>query len=107
MEHIKGLAMLNKIFFVSIFMIFSLLGCAASGTNDGSFPSAKEPSTSPNARQAQKVCNAGEILHCVTRSPHRISDGRYGRNNRKSQRCMCVPESDLESLERSVITGPQ
>ena len=99
--------MLNKIFILSVFVFFSLLGCAASGTNDGSSSSARATSTSTNARNAQKVCNAGEILHCATRSPHRISDGRYGRNNNKSKKCMCVPEGDLESLERSVITGPQ
>ena len=99
--------MLSKTFIVSIFVFVSLLGCAASGTNDGSSSSAKAPSTSPNAIQNQKVCNAGEILHCTSRSPHRISDGRYGRNNKRSQKCMCVPESDLESLQRSVITGPQ
>ena len=96
--------MLNKTFIVSIFVFFSLLGCAASGTNDNSSSSARASSTSPNA---QKVCNAGEILHCASRSPHRISDGRYGRNNNKSKKCMCVPEGDLQSLERSVITGPQ
>ena len=96
--------MLNKTFIVSILVFFSLLGCAASGTNDSSSSSARASSTSPNA---QKVCNAGEILHCASRSPHRISDGRYGRNNNKSKKCMCVPEGDLESLERSVITGPQ
>ena len=99
--------MLNKTFIISVFVFFSLLGCAASGTNDGSSSSARTSSTSPNARNAQKVCNAGEILHCATRSPHRISDGRYGRNNNKSKKCMCVPEGDLQSLERSVITGPQ
>ncbi len=95
--------MLNKTFIVSFFVFFFLLGCASSGTNDGS-PSAK---ASSNVQKTQKDCNAGEILHCQSRSPHRISDGRYGRNNRKSQTCMCVPERDLESLERSVITGPQ
>ena len=96
--------MLNKTFIISVFVFFSLLGCAASGTNDNSSSSARASSTSPNA---QKVCNAGEILHCASRSPHRISDGRYGRNNNKSKKCMCVPEGDLQSLERSVITGPQ
>lgn len=96
--------MLNKTFIVSILVFFSLVGCAASGTNDSSSSSARASSTSPNA---QKVCNAGEILHCASRSPHRISDGRYGRNNNKSKKCMCVPEGDLQSLERSVITGPQ
>ena len=96
--------MLNKTFIVSILVFFSLLGCAASGANDSSSSSARASSTSPNA---QKVCNAGEILHCASRSPHRISDGRYGRNNNKSKKCMCVPEGDLQSLERSVITGPQ
>ncbi len=96
--------MLNKTFIVSMLVFFSLLGCAASGTNDSSSSSARASSTSPNA---QKVCNAGEILHCASRSPHRISDGRYGRNNNKSKKCMCVPEGDLQSLERSVITGPQ
>jgi len=96
--------MLNKTFIVSILVFVSLLGCAASGTNDSSSSSARASSTSPNA---QKVCNAGEILHCASRSPHRISDGRYGRNNNKSKKCMCVPEGDLQSLERSVITGPQ
>ena len=96
--------MLNKTFIVSILVFFSLLGCAASGTNDSSSSSTRASSTSPNA---QKVCNAGEILHCASRSSHRISDGRYGRNNNKSKKCMCVPEGDLESLERSVITGPQ
>ena len=95
--------MLNKTFIVSILVFFCLLGCAASGTNDSSSSSARASSTSPNA---QKVCNAGEILHCASRSPHRISDGRYGRNNNKSKKCMCVPEGDLQSLERSVITGP-
>ena len=99
--------MLSKTFIVSIFVFFSLLGCAASGTNDGSSSSANAPSTSQNAIQNQKLCNAGEILHCTSTSPHRISDGRYGRNNKRSQKCMCVPESDLESLQRSVITGPQ
>ncbi len=96
--------MLNKTYILSILVFFSLLGCAASGTNDSSSSSARASSTSPNA---QKVCNAGEILHCASRSPHRISDGRYGRNNNKSKKCMCVPEGDLQSLERSVITGPQ
>ena len=99
--------MLNKTFIVSILVFFSLLGCAASGTNDDSSSSAQASSTSPNAKKAQKVCNAGEILHCVSRSSHRISDGRYGRNNNKNKKCMCVPEGDLESLQRSVITGPQ
>ena len=99
--------MLNKTFVMSMLVFFSLLGCASSGTNDGSSPSAKAPSTSLNARKTQKDCNAGEILHCQSRSPHRISDGRYGRNNNKSKKCMCVPEGDLQSLERSVITGPQ
>lgn len=99
--------MLNKTFIVSILVFFSLLGCAASGTNDDSSSSAQASSTSPNAKKAQKVCNAGEILHCVSRSSHRISDGRYGRNNNKKKKCMCVPEGDLESLQRSVITGPQ
>ena len=99
--------MLNKTFVMSILVFFSLLGCASSGTNDGSSPSAKAPSTSLNARKTQKDCNAGEILHCQSRSSHRISDGRYGRNNNKSKKCMCVPEGDLQSLERSVITGPQ
>ena len=59
--------MLNKTFIVSILVFFSLLGCAASGANDSSSSSARASSTSPNA---QKVCNAGEILHCA--SSHHI-----------------------------------
>ena len=57
-------------------------GCAS---NSGEYPSARTPSTSPTSTNKALKCNANEVLICETRSPHRVSDGRYGRKNNKGK----------------------
>ena len=70
-----------------------LMGCATSKPlAEGSFPSATVPSTSPNARKNQRICNAGEVLVCTSR--YRVSDGRHGRRNSEGQNCMCMYQNN-------------
>lgn len=43
-------------------------------------------------------CEPGHILSCHSSAAGRISDGRFGRNSRRSRFCSCEPESDLSRL---------
>ena len=79
----------NKTGILLTLITLFLMGCATSQpVAKESFPSATVPSTSPNARKNQQICNAGEVLVCTTR--YRVSDGRHGRKNNESQNCMCM-----------------
>ena len=71
-----------------------LTGCAGS-MDRPEYQSAKQPSTSAAAQNKNLKCNAGEVLICETRSPHRVSDGRYGRKNQRSKKCYCQQETDF------------
>jgi len=71
-----------------------LTGCAGS-MDRAEYQSAKQPSTSAAAQNKNLKCNAGEVLICETRSPHRVSDGRYGRKNQRSKKCYCQQETDF------------
>ena len=82
-----------------------LAGCVS--VNSGEYPSARTPSTSPNSESKALNCNAGEVLVCESRSPHRVSDGRYGRKNKKSKACSCQQETDLSKMGINVIGNGQ
>ena len=84
----------------TIVIVLFLAGCAS---NSGEYPSARTPSSSPNTQSKALNCNAGEVLVCETRSPHRVSDGRYGRNNNKSKKCSCQQESDFSKMGIDVL----
>ena len=75
-------------------------GCAS---NSGEYPSARTPSTSPTSTNKALKCDANEVLICETRSPHRVSDGRYGRKNNKGKKCSCQPETDLSNMKIDVL----
>ncbi len=96
----------NKTGILLALMTLFLMGCAASKpVAKGSFPSATVPSTSPNARKNQQICNAGEVLVCTSR--YRVSDGRHGRRNNEGQNCMCVPEGTVLFLPPSIMRHSQ
>ena len=63
--------------------------------------------TSTEMSNKEQKCNAGEILVCKARESHRISDGRYGRNSRKNQKCSCQPETDLSDMGMDVLGNGQ
>lgn len=84
----------------TIVIVLFLAGCAS---NSGEYPSARTPSSSPNTQSKALNCNAGEVLVCETRSPHRVSDGRYGRKNKKSKACSCQQESDFSKMGIDVL----
>ena len=71
-----------------------MTGCAGS-MDRSEYQSSKQPSTSAAAQNKNLKCNAGEVLICETRSPHRVSDGRYGRKNQRSKKCYCQQERDF------------
>jgi hypothetical protein len=84
----------------TIVIVLFLAGCAS---NSGEYPSARTPSSSPSSQNKALNCNAGEVLVCETRSPHRVSDGRYGRKNKKSKACSCQQESDFSKMGIDVL----
>ena len=84
--------MKNSVFI--FFLSFFLVGCAGS-MDRPEYQSANQPSTSAAAQNKNLKCNAGEVLICETRSPHRVSDGRYGRKNQRSKKCYCQQETDF------------
>ena len=84
----------------TIVIVLFLAGCAS---NSGEYPSARTPSSSPSSQNKALNCNAGEVLVCETRSPHRVSDGRYGRKNNKSKKCSCQQESDISDMGIDVL----
>ena len=89
----------------AIVIVLFLAGCVS--VNSGEYPSARTPSTSPNSENKALNCNAGEVLVCESRSPHRVSDGRYGRKNKKSKACSCQQETDLSKMGINVIGNGQ
>ena len=92
---------MNNFRFLFILMC-TLNGCANS---TGEYQSAREPSTSATAQNRNLRCNAGEVLICETRSPHRVSDGRYGRKNTRSKKCSCQQETDLSKMMKVDVLG--
>ena len=102
----RSMDWLNKTGILLALMTLFLMGCATSQpVAKESFPSATVPSTSPNARKNQQICNAGELITCITR--YRVSDGRHGRKNNKGQNCMCLPESTVLFLPPSIMRYSQ
>tara|TARA_Y100001947_G_C10259611_1_gene269513 strand:+ start:35 stop:328 length:294 start_codon:yes stop_codon:yes gene_type:complete len=71
-----------------------LTGCAGS-LDRPEYQTSRQPSTASSEQNKNIKCNAGEILICETRSPHRVSDGRYGWKNKRSKKCYCQQESDF------------
>ena len=59
-------------------------GCASSS---GDVSSKRQGVRTSSAQAANLKCNAGEILVCKSREAHRVSDGRYGRKNKRNQKC--------------------
>ena len=84
---------MKKISLILLNLLF-VTGCAGS-MDRSAYQSAKQPSTSAAAQSKNLKCNAGEVLICETRSPHRVSDGRYGRKNQRSKKCYCQQETDI------------
>ena len=74
--------------------LFLLTGCAGS-LDRPEYQTSRQPSTASSEQNKNIKCNAGEILICETRSPHRVSDGRYGWKNKRSKKCYCQQESDF------------
>ncbi len=85
-----------------IIMSFAVSGCASSG---GDMSKAKKNNRTSSTQTANLKCNAGEILVCKSREAHRVSDGRYGRKNKRNQKCSCQPEADLSGMGMDVIGG--
>ena len=87
---------------VFVILVLFLAGCASS---TGANQSTRNTSTAMSSKDQK--CNAGEILVCKARESHRISDGRYGRNSRKNQKCSCQPEADLSDMGMDVLGNGQ
>jgi hypothetical protein len=98
-EEFYKMSKLFNLLGVGVTFLF-LSGCAS---NSGEYPSARTPSTAPSSQSGALKCNAGELLVCESRSPHRISDGRYGRKNNKGKKCSCQPETDLSDFNNNVL----
>ena len=98
----KGISMNTYNMFVFVILALFLVGCASSS---GGNQSTRNTSTAMSNKEQK--CNAGEILVCKARESHRISDGRYGRNSRKNQKCSCQPETDLSDMGMDVIGNGQ
>ena len=84
-------------------MTHVIYGCASSGDASSIRQSARTSST----QTADLKCNAGEILVCKSRESHRVSDGRYGRKNKRNQKCSCQPEADLSGMGMDVLGNGQ
>ena len=87
-----------------IILALSVFGCAS---NSGENPSARKVSNVSASQNRNLKCNAGEILVCKARDSHRVSDGRYGRNNKRNQKCACQPEADLSGMGMDVLGNGQ
>ena len=84
---------MRNILLISLNLLF-LTGCAGS-LDRPEYQTSRQPSTAASEQNKNIKCNAGEILICETRSPHRVSDGRYGWKNKRSKKCYCQQESDF------------
>ena len=83
-----------------IMMAYVISGCASSA---GEMYSVKKGERISSTQTANIKCNAGEIMVCKARDSHRVSDGRYGRKNKRNQKCSCQPEADLSGMGMDVI----
>ena len=84
---------MRKILPILLSLLF-IAGCAGS-LDRPEYQTSRQPSTSASEQNKNLKCNAGEVLICETRSPHRVSDGRYGWKNKRSKKCYCQQESDF------------
>ena len=93
-----------KIIKLSVILLIAHVtyGCASSS---GEVSSKRDDVLTSSAQAANIKCNAGEILVCKSRESHRVSDGRYGRKNKRNQKCSCQPEADLSGMGMDVIGG--
>ena len=85
-----------------IIMAYMISGCASSA---GEISTVKMGERISSTQTANIKCNAGEIMVCKARDSHRVSDGRYGRKNKRNQKCSCQPEADLSGMAMDVIGG--
>lgn len=89
-----------RIAILTVAVAAALAGCAASpGSGYTGGGSAAVASTSR--------CGPGEISVCAVRTPHRVSDGRYGFRGNTRKQCVCEPERDLEALEGRPLPDDQ
>ena len=85
-----------------IIMAYVISGCASFA---GEMYSVKKGERISSTQTAKIKCNAGEIMVCKARDSHRVSDGRYGRKNKRNQKFSCQPEADLSGMAMDVIGG--
>lgn len=92
---------MNKTLTVSLTAAFAVLaGCAAADPTGGLLGGPQDTVVG-NARTDAPKCPSGESLICETRSPNRVSDGRYGfRSNRMQGHCECHPDRYLQGMIR-------
>lgn len=91
--------------FAASAVITILGGCAAADPTGGLLG---EPTgeVASNQTARQQSCPAGETMICETRSPNRVSDGRYGfRGNRAQKRCTCFPDRYVDTMLDTAHTG--
>ncbi|MDX1480201.1 MAG: hypothetical protein R3315_00915 [Woeseiaceae bacterium] len=85
-----------------------LAGCAAADPTGGMFGKPADTYVGSADRSRKSRCPAGETLVCETKSPNRVSDGRYGfRKNRKQERCGCQPDRYLDRMSGGVLPTPR
>ena len=83
---------------VALFVVLG--GCAAADPTGGAFG---EPVAAGGTRERPR-CAPGEMLTCETKSPNRVSDGRYGYRGKSSmQRCGCQPEASIMDLGQATL----
>jgi len=85
-------------------LAMSIFGCASNPSENSS---ARQVSNASASQSRDLQCNAGEILVCKARDSHRVSDGRYGRNNERNKKCACQPEADLSGMGMDVLGNGQ
>jgi len=76
-------------------LLVPLAACAATGNPDESTVTAS----------GGLSCNSGELRVCELKTPHRVSDGRYGFRGNTRKSCSCQPASDLDRLSREQLPG--
>ena len=72
-----------------------LAACAATGNLD----------ETTDAASGGLSCNSGELRVCELKTPHRVSDGRYGFRGNARKSCSCQPASDLDRMSREQLPG--
>jgi hypothetical protein len=80
-------------------------GCAAADPTGGAFgKQADNYGEDGGTRTVQRSrCPAGEMLTCELKSPHRVSDGRYGFRHGRQKTCGCQPESIVKDLGQATL----